>query len=353
MTPEPLAPLGFRARRLVPVVVSIAALLIAVPAWPQAAPQALPSAATVIRAVLDAPGVIDYEGTKVMSAVRGDRAQTITVLESYKRPGKLRLEFLSPESVGARLIIDDGATMWQYEPTLHIVIQGPSFVGGRSADAQRAVLERYRPRVLGTEDVIGREAVVVSLTPRDSGGERRLWVDRTTGVILRTEERDRTGNLAFSAFFTRISFSLNLPSALFRFQPPAGARVFSFYLAGDPVTNVTKLRAQAGFEVVAPPTLATTYRFVHGTTATYGAFAAATAIYGDGASILTVFQTPSRRMAFPQAGVTVSLGGSRTGRLLDLGYFRILMWEAAGLRFAVVGLLAPAQLIAVANELSR
>lgn len=334
-------------------VVLVTILAVVAPAWPQAPRDGLPSAASVVQAILDAPDLIDYEGTKVMSAVRGDRAQTVTVLESYKRPGKLRLEFLSPESVGARLIVDDGATMWQYEPTLHIVIQGPSFVGGRSTDAARAIVERYRPKVLGVEEIIGRDAVVLALTPRDSGGERRLWVDQATGVVLRTEERDREGRLAFSAFFTRISFSLNLPSALFRFQPPAGARVFSFYLAGDPVTDVATLRAQAGFAVIAPKTLAGTHRFLHGTTARYGAFSAATVTYGDGVSVLSIFQTPSRRMAFPQAGTAVSLGARRSGRLLDLGYFRILMWEAGGLRFAAVGLLAPAQLIALANELSR
>lgn len=342
-----------RRRHAVSAVALAALLMAAAPAWPQASSRTLPSADAVVQAVLDAPALIDYEGTKVMSAVRGDRAQTVTVLESYKRPGKLRLEFLSPESVGARLIVDDGATMWQYEPTLHIVIQGPSFVGGRSTDALRAVVSRYRPRVLGTEEVIGRETVVLALQPRGTGGERRLWVDRATGVVLRTEERDRAGDLAFSAFFTRISYSLNLPSALFRFQPPAGARVFSFYLAGDPVTDVSKLRALAGFAVIAPQTLVTNYKFLHGATAKYGAFSAATVTYGDGVSVLSVFQTPSRRMAFPQAGTVVSLGGGRTGRLLDLGYFRILMWEAGGLRLAAVGLLAPTQLIAIADELNR
>ncbi|MGH2348110.1 MAG: LolA family protein [bacterium] len=327
-------------------------LAVGIPAWPQGS-GTVPSAAAVVQAVLDAPSLIDYEGTKVMSAVRGDRAQTVTVLESYKRPGKLRLEFLSPESVGARLIVDDGATAWQYEPTLHIVIQGPSFVGTRRGDELRAIMDGYEPRVLGTEEVIGRETVVLALRPRGGTTARRLWVDRATGVLLRTEERDASGDLVFSSFFTRISYSLNLPSALFRFQPPAGARVFSFYLSGDPVTNRADLQRLAGFRVIAPPTLAGGYRFLHGTTARYGAFSAATATYGDGVSVLSVFQTPSRQMAFPQAGVAVTLRGDGSARLLDLGYFRILMWETAGLRLAVVGVLAPAQLIALANELSR
>jgi sigma-E factor negative regulatory protein RseB len=340
------------ARTGAAALVLLVVLAVGSPAWPQGS-DAVPSAAAVVQAVLDAPSLIDYEGTKVMSAVRGDRAQTVTVLESYKRPGKLRLEFLSPESVGARLIVDDGVTAWQYEPTLHIVIQGPSFVGARRGDELRAVMDRYAPRVLGTEEVIGRETVVLALRAGSGTTSRRLWVDRATGVLLRIEERDGAGDLVFSSFFTRISYSLNLPSALFRFQPPAGARVFSFYLSGDPVTNRADLQRLAGFRVIAPPAVAGGYRFLQGTTAKYGAFSAATVTYGDGVSVLSVFQTPSRQMAFPQAGVSVALPGGGTGRLLDLGYFRILMWETAGLRLAAVGVLAPAQLIALAGELNR
>jgi outer membrane lipoprotein-sorting protein len=112
----------------------------------------LPTASAVLKAIAAAPTLVDYEGTKVITAVREGRVETITVLESHKRPGSLRLEYLSPESVSGRLIIDDGTTLWQYEPSLHAVVQGPSFAN-KAIDATLLAegLGHYAVTVEGTE----------------------------------------------------------------------------------------------------------------------------------------------------------------------------------------------------------
>lgn len=339
----------------------LALILVAVTlaALPGIGAPALPDAATVVKMMLAAPTLVDYQGTKVVTAVRGTRAETVTILESYKRLGRLRLEFLSPESVGGRLIVDDGVTAWQYEPSLHMVIRGPSFVEARGGLARAAeVMLRYRATVAGIEEVIGRETILLHLASQAGGSRRRYWVDRANGVVLRAEERDDRGELVYTSFFTRISYGLNLPSALFRFNFPAGARFFSFYLSGDPVRTPRDLVREARFEIVAPATLWRGYHFRDGTVAHYGAFTAAATTYTDGVHVLTVFQTLSSRMAFPSIGARVRLSGASPGaraseaRLLDLGYFRILTWQARGLNFAVAGSVPAQALAAVANELN-
>src|SRR5712692_9478912 len=113
-------------RRLIPVVWLATAL--AIPGLRAGASASLPSARDVVTFMFAAPALVDYEATKVLTAVHEDRAETVTALESYKRLGKLRLEFLSPESVSGRLVVDDGASSWQYEPSYHLVIRVPSFV---------------------------------------------------------------------------------------------------------------------------------------------------------------------------------------------------------------------------------
>ncbi len=329
-------------------------VVLAVPGLGAGAPArpVLPSAATVITAMLAAPERVDYEGTKVLSAVRNDRADTVTVLESYKRLGRLRLEFLSPESVGGRLIVDDGASFWQYEPSHHLVIRGPSFVRPPAApQTAHEVLRSHLVAVLGVEEVIGRQTVVVAMEPRAGGADRRYWVDQTTGVILRTEERDATGEIVFTSFFTRISFGLNLPSALFRFNPPAGARVIPLFLSGDPVATPEALRRQAGFGATMPVSLPYGYQFRDGAVSRHGALVASAATYADGVRTLTVFQTPSSKMAFPQVGVPVTLD-TVGARLLDLGYFRVLIWQSRGINYAVAGSLPAPALMLIAEEIS-
>lgn len=315
-------------------------------------PKPLPSAADILRTMFAAPALIDYEGTKVISTVRGAGAETVTILEAYKRLGRLRLEFLSPESVSGRLIVDDGLSAWQYEPSLHLVIRGPSFVQG-TAHPERAaeVLRRYRVSVLGREAVIGRDTVVVALAPGDAGSNRRLWIDEATGVALRTEERDAGGEIVYVSYFSRVSYSLNLPPALFRFRQPAGAKVLNFYVSGDAVTSVNALQARAGQDIILPARLVSRFAFRDGRVARHGAFTAAAAVYTDGVSVVTVFQTPTSRMAFPNVGEPVA---TRTGgaRFLDVGYFRVLVWQSRGMNYAVLGNVPQAVLIAIADELA-
>lgn len=317
----------------------------------RSAPRPVPSAADILRTMLAAPALIDYEGTKVISTVRGARAETVTILEAYKRLGRLRLEFLSPESVSGRLIVDDGLSAWQYEPSLHLVVRGPSFVQG-TARPERAdeIMRRYRIEVLGREAVIGRETVVLDLAPGETGSNRRLWVDEATGVVLRTEERDPQGEIVYVSYFSRISYSLNLPPALFRFRQPAGAKVLSFYVSGEAITSVDELRRRAGTKIAIPARLLR-YTFRDGRVAQHGAFASASATYTDGVSVVTVFQTPTSRMAFPNVGETVT---TREGpaRYLDVGYFRVLVWQRAGTNFALVGNVPQAVLLAAADELA-
>jgi outer membrane lipoprotein-sorting protein len=336
-------------RRLIPVV--WLATTLAIPGFRAAASASPPSVREVVASMVAAPALVDYEATKVLTAVHQDRAETVTVLESYKRLGRLRLEFLSPESVSGRLVIDDGVSVWQYEPSQHLVIHGPSFV--HPAEGSESVEEFLRSAliaVLGTEEVIGRQTVVLAMETRDAGPSRRYWVDRETGVILRTEERDVTGEIVFTSFFTRISFGLNLPSALFRFTPPSGARAIDLYESGDPVSTPDALRQASGVWV--PPTLPYGYRFRAGAVVHHAALTSTSASYTDGVRTLTVFVTASAQMAFPQIGVPMKMANG-DARLLDVGYFRVLIWQEGGTTYAMAATLSPSRLLLVASALTQ
>jgi len=55
-------------------------------------------------------------------------------------------------------------------------------------------------------------------------------------------------------------------------------------------------------------------------------------------------------MAFPQVGVPVAFG-SGSARFLDLGYFRVVLWQRGGVNFAVLGTLPGTILLQAAEEL--
>ncbi len=310
-------------------------------------------AAAVLYSALVAPALIDYEGTKLISTRRGGRVETVVVLEAHKRPNQTRLEFLSPESLAGRLVVDSGVEAWHYEPSLHTVFQGPTLAPtGRPAEQLRALQAAYRLVLVGTEEVIGRPTFVLALEGR-SGDRRLLWIDQATGVPLRVEERSGAESV-YTAYFTRVSFSLNLPPALFRFRAPAGARTFALFAAEDEGMTLEEVQRAVGFRVRTPGTLPPGVRFDRAQTVRYGPLVAAALRYTDGTAPISVFQVSARRVdgrAWEAVGEAVTAGGVSL-RLVELGDIRVLTWEEGGLRLVVVGARPRAVLLALAARLS-
>jgi outer membrane lipoprotein-sorting protein len=327
--------------------------LAAVPAASQAGDERVLEGVTVeevLRHAALAPQIVDYEGTKILSVLRGRRMETVTVSEARRRPGKTRLNFLSPEGVAGRLVIDDGLQTWHYEPRLHKVFIGPSLAPPVDA-ATTLPVDRFRVRLLGTEEVIGRLAVVLSLWPQQGQRERRLWIDRMTGVALRHEERDPDDGAVATAYFTRISFGLNVPDALFRFRNPAGARVIRHGAPPGPLLPVPVLERSLGFPLWMPQRLPGGFVLLGGVIVRDGPMLAAHLHYTDGARWLSLFAVPASRVGPPGGGDRVAdLGeGART---LVVGSLRLVLWEARQTRLTLVAPLTMAEMVSLASAVA-
>jgi outer membrane lipoprotein-sorting protein len=319
----------------------------AAPAHAQrAAGQAL-SPLEILKNAVRAPEFIDYEGTKVLTVRRGHAVESITVSEWHRRPHSYRFEYLAPKGIAGRVLIDDGRTSWHYEPSLHLAIRGPSLGRANPAELDR-LPENYYVRLLGTDSVLGRETYLIALVPKQPGVERRFWVDRLTGLVVKSEESDRERGVFFSSTFVRLSFSLNMPEAMFRFRLPATARVLQLESGAPRPERLSVLEQRAGFRPVAPATLPHGYRYDSGTVSRFENLGAVVLRYTDGASSVSLFQMPANRMAMPPGGEAVRVGDV-TGRFYQVGHFRVLMWESGGLHFAAVGSVPLDMLRAVAG----
>jgi outer membrane lipoprotein-sorting protein len=299
---------------------------------------------------LEAPRLIDYEGTKVITAFRGGRTETVTVVESHKRPNKMRLEFLSPEDVAGRLIVDDGTTVWHYEPRLNMAFEDWTAGGGPLGRDLTLLLRNYRLALLGTDEVIGRPAYVIALDPKGSGVLRQLWVDRATGTVLRGEDRDAARGVVLSTYFSRISFSLNLPQAYFQFRTPAGARVFTMRISDEATESPAALEARVRFPVLIPPVLPEGYAFRGAALTRFGSLASVHLRYSDGGNLISLYEARAGSIGWPSFGQPIRVA-NQPGRFVDLGYFRVLIWEQQGLRLTAVGTAPTDTLIAVASRI--
>jgi len=316
-----------------------------------AAPPPALAPARILQLALDAPRLVDYEGTKVVTALRGGRVETITVAESHKRPDSIRLEYLSPEDLAGRLIVDNGAVTWHYEPRLNMAFEGPTLEGGVLSRDLTMLLRNYRVTALGVEDVIGRQAYVIGLDPIRRGVRRQLWVDRATGTVLRSEERDPSRGVILSTYFSRISFSLNQPEAYFQFRKPAGARLFKMFATEAGSMSPAALQARVRFAVLIPPVLPEGYTFRGGALSRFGSLESVYLRYSNGGNLISFFEAPAGSIGWPSAGQRTTVEG-QPARLVDLGYFRVLIWEQRGLRVTAVGTVPTETLLTVAGHIA-
>jgi outer membrane lipoprotein-sorting protein len=307
--------------------------------------------AKILQMALEAPRLVDYEGTKVITVLRNGSTETITVAESHKRPDDMRLEYVSPEDVAGRLIVDNGNTAWHYEPRLNMAFQGPTLQGQLLSRDFTLLVRNYRIRAFGVDEVIGRQAYVIALDAVKPGVHRQLWVDRSTGTVLRSEERDPTRGVVLSTYFSRISFSLNLPEAYFNFRLPAGARVFSMFTTASDSTSPAALQARVRFPVLIPPVLPEGYTFRGGALSQFGSLTSVYLRYSDGGNLISFFEAPAGSIGWPSAGKAIKVGG-QPARFVDLGYFRVLVWEQHGLRLTAVGTVPTGALITVAGQIA-
>ena len=307
--------------------------------------------AKILQMALQAPRLVDYEGTKVITVLRNGSMETITVAESHKRPNDMRLEYVSPEDVAGRLIVDNGSTAWHYEPRLNMAFQGPTMQGELLSRDFTLLMRNYRVSALGVEDVIGRQAYVIALDPIKSGVHRQLWVDRSTGTVLRSEERDPTRGVIMSTYFSRISFSLNLPEAYFQFRLPAGARVLKMFTTASESMSPAALQARVRFPVLIPPVLPEGYTFRGGALNQFGSLTSVYLRYSNGGNLISFFEAPAGAIGWPSAGRAIKVG-DRPARFVDLGYFRVLIWEQHGLRLTAVGTVPTETLANVAGQIA-
>ncbi|MCS7236605.1 MAG: hypothetical protein RMM30_11620 [Armatimonadota bacterium] len=288
----------------------------------------------VLRKAAEAPLRTDYEAVQVLTVPRAEGAETVRVVVWHRRPHSYRMEFLAPRRLAGRLLVDDGQFSWHYEPSLHLLIRGPSLALGVPPLAG-AVARGAAVRLLGMDVVAGRPAYLVAVLPASGGPTRRLWVDRATGLVLKSEAWDSERGVYLTNTVIRVGFG-TVPEELFRVPRYRGARTVE--LSGLPLKpdRLSQLARAAGFPVFAPSEVPEGFRYRGGGVAAFGGSRAVLLQYADGVTIVSLFQAPADRAASPPGGVAFRVGPV-LARSYAAGLYRVLVWERRGVRFGAVG----------------
>ncbi|NUQ00369.1 MAG: hypothetical protein HUU35_11010 [Armatimonadetes bacterium] len=222
-----------------------------------------------------APRLLDYHGTQTTSLrLPGHGELSLSVALQHQAPDRFWRRYQDGELRGTE-VVSVGGTQWRYDPRLRQTFTAPS-------TAELPLSTRaYLVSVRGGGQVAGRATDRVRLRAR--GVDRLLWLDRETGIVLRSRTA-QSGQLMDTAFQT---FALGRPVAPATFAVPGGS--------GSPIAEAVSLSdcaRRTGLTVQPPREVPAGFRLI-------GSYCyncpcgcgmlAAQLLYGDGVGWLSVF----------------------------------------------------------------
>lgn len=319
---------------------------LAVPAGPQRQ-----SAEGWLASAASAPTRVSFTGTKVVVTWTNRGAAGSTVTIAHRAPNRLRLEYAPTAGRKRRIVIDDGRRRWQYEPTTTRAFLSPS----PSTDAEAPprnhlplLLKNYTATLETDEYVAGRSAVVVAVRPRTPDRPSlKLWVDRETSVILRSERSHADGSIAQLAAFTEIHYQTP-PERLFAFTPPPTVKARR--LPWDQPLSIDALARRVRFRPIAPPQFPDGFTLDRAFLSRSHTLPVAVLYYTDGLATLTFSQQKGAEGAQHalDKGMPIAIAAGE-GSVRQQGDVTILHWRAHGLDLTLVGDVSAAELARIAS----
>jgi outer membrane lipoprotein carrier protein len=147
---------------------------------------------------------------------------------AQRRPDRFLMRFADP---AGDMIVSDGEFFWVYYPSVdqkQVFKSAAATAGGLDLQAQFIgdPTRRFNYAYQGRENVNGRPADVLTLVPKEAAGYKSLkvWLDREDGLARKFDLTDDNGVVRHIQL-SNLEVNPSLSDALFRFTPPADARI--------------------------------------------------------------------------------------------------------------------------------
>ncbi len=259
-----------------------------------------------------------YTGTRIVS-VRARGAQRDTVEYITRDGNRIRIDFPNDSAFAGQVIIEDPQERRHYLPTQNEVRVLPPR-RGESLMRLVASLARFRQeRKVSVENgsvIAGRMTRLLLVADRRGNPLQKLFIDPTTGAVLKSEVFDFVGTSVGSYEFKNIEFKDRIDANLFRVSRK-GLRTVS------PQSEAKQLAAKFNLrEIQIPPDSG--YRLESARVIRPEGEPILALMYSGPSGRLTVFQTktdlkPERLSKFARGDIA-----TRT-------------WRSGGINFALVG----------------
>lgn len=282
------------------------------------AAHASPTGQELLRRSQEAERAHNYRGVRIIRAFFPRQTVTAVTNVIHRRPATTRVEYVSPPSVAGTVVLQIGLDRWRRSPRDQ---RWQRATAPPEMEALDLLMRNYEVNVGEGSQVARRDCTLLLIDPRNEGNpSRRVWVDRLTGLVLRSSLLNwRQEEISVSAF-KEIEVDPDLSREAPLLQPP-------------PSPPAPKANAALEFRPIYPQYLPAGYVFVNTEIVPMGKYRAAHLRYGDGLNTLSLFEAPTAAFAQERP-----FGNS------ELSFTRVMTWEKAGVTYALMGDIHPDEL---------
>jgi outer membrane lipoprotein-sorting protein len=187
-----------------------------------------PEAERLLKLAAAAPRNHDYTANATTFATYGDDLLHSEAVVYNAKGGLSRIEYRLGSLSGVIAGRTRDGVEWRYDP-LHRSMTTEKRYEGDDPDSKfdlDLLLKNFRAKVVKEDaTVANRPAEEVLLRSHAGGGSRSLWIDRETGVILRSMERNDGNELVAGTQYKSIRYGETASPDQFLPIPPGGAPV--------------------------------------------------------------------------------------------------------------------------------
>lgn len=265
-----------------------------------------------LQMILDAPKTVDYEGILTTQRFGAEEEPVFHMTQrvAHQHPDKNRIDSIDPSTLEKTVVVQIKYDAYWRETRgdstryTHRRRQGDNVVDlGLGFSSLDLLQTNYGLTIQGNDTILKRPAVKLAISPKHPGrNSKTAWVDRATGLVLRTESRDEQGKLLEEVFFSRITINPKLDAALFSTDEWKDRTVeVNQVIACGSMQEVEK---EAGFALAAPVFIPAGFTLDHLRVIRYWGQPMAHFTYTDGLAQISLYQrvaspTDKAARAFP------------------------------------------------------
>ncbi|MDY9924794.1 outer membrane lipoprotein-sorting protein [Methanosarcina sp.] len=333
----------------------------------------------------------DYSFTMYVNST--SRQQNPEVHEIiWKKPDLMKMTILSPDKDTEVIMASDGDFQWIYSSESKTVFKTEisddfndlklfepnvyaEFLNG-------IILNGKLPSLLGTENIDGKSAYVLELTPSEKNEslqwKSKIWVDRENWILLRSEIYDNKENVYLEIEIRDVKLNTGIPDSEFEFKVPDGVQVKvlrpeDFKNEPEKMT-LEEARQLIDFEILTPEYLPEGYEFNYSMVSSskdmpystfvhsgFSVFAGQhyekiTLVYTKGDSEIRIVESVSEKglseiQNFESEGEYIQVN-NMNGTISPIfgGNMKVLTWQSEELEVTIISSLDKAELLDIAES---